>query len=103
MLIKTFYSTYELDPTNKLIRRLNGENPPTSFFGEDKRWRRYAEIRNLEVGERPLVIRKLTDLSLLSVIQSIDETHQSDHSDWEQDKTHPFHEDGAEHKVMSNV
>jgi hypothetical protein len=41
---KTGNSTYEVDWTNKLIRRLQGVRAPTPRQGEDGQWKAFASI-----------------------------------------------------------
>lgn len=55
MVFKTLYSIYELDKTNRIIRRLSGTNNPASRQGEDGQWKKYNEIGELVIG-LPFVI-----------------------------------------------
>lgn len=55
MIFKTVYSMYELDKTNRIIRRLSGINNPVSRQGEDGQWKKYNEIGELVIG-LPLII-----------------------------------------------
>jgi hypothetical protein len=47
-------SLYEVDATNKRIRRLSGNKPPTERQGND--WKQYDSISAIEVGQPVLII-----------------------------------------------
>ena len=47
MLIWTLNSLYEVDPIERRIRRVHGEDPPTMRIGTD--WRTYRQIK-VQVG-----------------------------------------------------
>lgn len=42
--VSTENSTYEIDESNKLIRRVHGVNDPTQRQGEDGEWKEYLGI-----------------------------------------------------------
>lgn len=48
--LKTQNSTYEIDEDAKRIRRLQGVNEPTQYFGEDGVWQEYDELVSLWHG-----------------------------------------------------
>lgn len=43
-------STYEVDATNKKVRRLAGSNPATGRQGKDGDWRAFVSTTPIEVG-----------------------------------------------------
>ena len=56
MIIKTQSgSTYEIDESNKLARRLHGVKTPTKFFSKDEQWKKYSFISEVVIGI-PLII-----------------------------------------------
>ena len=49
-------SLYELDTTNKKIRRLNGLNDPTTRNGSDGEWKVYEDILNVKLGSSVVIV-----------------------------------------------
>jgi hypothetical protein len=57
-------SIYEVDETNKRVRRVSGIMPGTSRVGNDGQWKAYYEISPVVVGQPVLIIWK-SDMPLL--------------------------------------
>jgi len=56
MIFKTATgSTYEIDETNKRVRRLSGVKAATARQGKDGDWRPYVDITEVKVGS-PVMI-----------------------------------------------
>lgn len=67
-------STYEVDPERKLIRRVEGRNPPTKWFTPEGEWKPYREIVGIEAdAQHPAFVawddRRATWLSPVVAIQ----------------------------------
>ena len=56
----TLFSTYEVDPHSKFIRRISGANGPTPFQGEDGTWRPYTEISTYAGGRLLIVFDEMS-------------------------------------------
>jgi hypothetical protein len=48
-------SIYEIDENRKQIRRLHGNNEPTSRQGKNGNWKKYATISDIAIG-KPVII-----------------------------------------------
>jgi hypothetical protein len=50
-------STYEVNETDKQVRRLNGENDPTPRQGKDGEWKPYDTILSgIEIGRSVMIV-----------------------------------------------
>ncbi len=58
-------SIYQIDHANKLIRRLEGKNAPTTRVGKDGEWKPFEAIESSFYGD-----------SGLSIVWRIDETEE---------------------------
>ena len=56
MRVWTANSLYELDLDASRIRRVLGQEPPTSRQGDDGQWRRFEGISQVRVGDRMLIV-----------------------------------------------
>lgn len=56
MILKTENSTYELDESKRLLRRVSGDGEPTYNFGKDGIFKQYNMISIPKVGTRLGVI-----------------------------------------------
>ena len=61
MIFTTDNSIYEIDPTQRRIRRLEGRNQPTPRQGDDGGWKDYADVSDATVGSSVLVIWRWAD------------------------------------------
>lgn len=59
-------STYEVDTTNKRIRRLNGVKDPQPRQGRDGEWRNYADVVGPVVGKQVFIAWDKTTTPLLA-------------------------------------
>lgn len=51
IIIQTQNSTYEIDTTRSLARRVVGANEPTPRFNQDGEWHEYVRISDPTLGE----------------------------------------------------
>ena len=58
-------SHYEIDETNKRIRRLSGEKPATSRQAKDGDWRTYKHISGIKHGNNVMIVWDDTNTPLL--------------------------------------
>ena len=61
MLFTTYNSTYEIDPEQARIRRLEGLNQPTPRQGADGDWKRYEAISAVTIGLCVTIIWRFVD------------------------------------------
>lgn len=73
LFIRTLHSLYELDEDNKLIRRLEGKNPPTPRFADDGDWKDYERIDGAGTGHRTLVHWPDGGFTMLSQVVAVEE------------------------------
>lgn len=61
MIFLTDNSTYEIDPANRRIRRLEGTNDPTARQGNDGDWKNYAAISSVTIGDPVVIVWQILD------------------------------------------
>lgn len=57
----TAYSTYEVDPAAKRIRRIEGVADPQPRQGEDGEWKTYQQLSAIAVGHSVTIIWAVDD------------------------------------------